>query len=84
MVMKLLRLTNAPFCDAEKETLLHFFCTCFKVASFWYNARKWIESKLKRRLVLPPYNMLVLNVIINFTRSSVLWYTACKAFNFSV
>ena len=48
-----------PFCDAEKETLLHLFCTCVKVAMFWENVSSWIESKLlKYRLVLKPFNML--------------------------
>ena len=28
---------KCTFCDAEKETLLHLFCTCVKVASFWEN-----------------------------------------------
>ena len=46
------------FCDAEKETLLHLFCTCVKVASFWENVSCWIESKSKYRLVLKPFNML--------------------------
>ena len=49
---------KCTFCDAEKETLLHLFCTCVKVASFWENVSSWIESKLKYRLVLKPFNML--------------------------
>ena len=49
---------KCTFCDAEKETLLHLFCTCVKIASFWENVSSWIESKLKYRLVLKPFNML--------------------------
>ena len=49
---------KCTFCDAEKETLLHLFCTCVKVASFWENVSSWIESKLKYKLVLKPCNML--------------------------
>ena len=29
-----------------------------KIASFWENVSSWIESKLKYRLVLKPFNML--------------------------
>ena len=46
------------FCDVEKETLLHLYCTCVKVASFGKNISSWIEPKLKYRLVLKPLNML--------------------------
>ena len=28
---------KCTFCDAEKETFLHLFCTCVKVALFWEN-----------------------------------------------
>ena len=61
---------KCTFCDAEKETLLHLFCTCLKVASFWENFSSWIESKLKYRLMC----YLVLNVIINFTQSLIVCY----------
>ena len=47
-----------PFCDAEKETLLHLFCICVKVAFFWENVSSWIESELKCKLVLKPFNVL--------------------------
>ena len=40
------------------DNLLHLFCTCVKVASFWENVSSWIESKLKYRLVLKPFYML--------------------------
>ena len=49
---------KCTYCDAEKETLLHRFCTCVKVASLWENVSSWIESKLKCELVLKPFNML--------------------------
>ena len=49
---------KCTFCDAEKKTLLHLFCTCVKFALFWENVGSWIESKLKYRLVLKPFNML--------------------------
>ena len=48
---------KTTFCDAEKETLLHLFCTCVKVVSFWENVSSWIESKLKYRLILKPFKM---------------------------
>ena len=47
---------KCTFCDTEKETPLHLFCTCVKVASFWDNVCSWIELKLKCRLVLQPLN----------------------------
>ena len=49
---------KCTFCDAEKETLSHLFCTCVKVASFWENVSSWIEPKLKYRLVLKPFNVI--------------------------
>ena len=49
---------KCTFCDGEKEALLHLFCSCVKVASFWENVSNWIESKLKYRLGLNPFNML--------------------------
>ena len=61
IVLHGLEITTADkctFCDAEKETLLHFFCICVKVASFWENVSCWIESKLKYSLVLKSFNML--------------------------
>ena len=33
---------KCTFCDVEKETLLHLFCTCVKVASFWENVSKLV------------------------------------------
>ena len=49
---------KCTFCDGEKETFLHFLFTCVEVASFWKNVSNWIESKLKYRLVLRPFNVL--------------------------
>ena len=74
---------KCTFCDAEKETLLHLFCTCVKVAPFWENVGSWIESKLKYRLVLKPFNMLfgvecnhkfytIINCLLLHARFSIL------------
>ena len=52
--LKITATDKCTFCDAEKETLLHLFRTCVKVASFWKNVSSWIESKLKYRLILKP------------------------------
>ena len=45
---------KCSFCDDEKETLHRV-----KVACFWENVSNWIESKLKCKLVLKPFNMLL-------------------------
>ena len=52
--LEITTIDKCTFRDAEKETLLHLFCTCVKVASFWENVSIWIESKLKFK----PFNML--------------------------
>ena len=46
------------FLYVEKEILLHVFCAGVKVTSSWENVSSWIESKLKYRLVLKPFQML--------------------------
>ena len=77
------------FCDAEKETHLHLFCTCLKVASFWENVGSWIESKLKYRLVLKPNNMLfdvgcnhkfytIINCLLLHARFLIFWCKTAK------
>ena len=75
---------KCTFYDAGKETLFHFFCTCVKVASFWENVSSWIESKLKYRLVLKPFNMLfgvecnhkfytIINCLLLHARFLIFW-----------
>ena len=49
---------KCSFCEDEKETFSLLLCSSIKIASFWDNVSSWIESKLKCRLVLQPFNML--------------------------
>ena len=49
---------KCSFCNTERETLLHLFCTCSSLVLFWENVLSWIETKLKLLLDLQPFNLL--------------------------
>ena len=82
---------KCTFCDAEKETLLHLFCTSVKVIFLGKNVNSWIESKLKYRLVLRPFNMLfgvegnhkfytTINCLLLLARFLIFWRKTAKKF----
>ena len=40
------------FCQVETETLVHLFCTCEIVSTFWKQFRDWIKNDLNMELLL--------------------------------
>ena len=46
------------FCRKEPETLMHLFCDCEIVVSFWNNVREFISSRLQTNIVLRKQHML--------------------------
>ena len=46
------------FCRKEPETLMHLFCDCEIVVSFWNNVSKFLPSRLRTDIVLRKQHML--------------------------
>ena len=40
------------FCRKEPETLMHLFCDCEIVVSFWNNVSEFMSSRLRTNIVL--------------------------------
>ena len=48
----------SKFCRKEPETLMHLFCDCEIVVSFWNNVSEFMSSRLRTNIVLHKQHML--------------------------
>ena len=72
---------NCLFCGDSPETLIHLFCQCPKVASFWAEVEDWVTSETTFPTNFTPSeiilgylkdeNFLPINVIIILTKNYI-------------
>ena len=59
------------FCYKEKESLIHLFCDCKVICSFWEGVMSWIHSKLNITI-----HLNTLTIIFGF-RNKLLFLENC-------
>ena len=60
---------KCSFCTDQPETLIHLFCTCPSVSSFWQDTFCWLKNSCHHILELNPSPEEILSGIINPRKS---------------